>query len=136
MALTDPTRKLKVNHDITEPMLRSMPKAVCEYIRRLEIRLDEQDQLIRRLRTIADDDREEGIIIDPYSTYPIYFAPGNMVRVWVDPGRLAIDIDTREKMTSPKAKGINVSGYGRRASSSIVVQPIASNVVHISGGLL
>jgi len=124
---------MKLDHDMTESMQRSMPKAVRDYIRHLEIKLGEQDDLIRTLRMVVDRKQEEGIIIDPYAEYPIYFKPDTSIRMWVDPGKLAIDIDMRAKSTSPRVKGINVSGYGVAASGTLIIQPIASNVVHIRG---
>lgn len=118
----------------TEGNITKLPKWAQHEIEHLQRQVADRDALIGRLRTVVTREAEEGIIIDPYGSHPIYFDPANTVRLWLKPGKFAIDVSMRANMYGPRMPHLNVSGYGLRSTGMIAIVPVAGNVIAVAEG--
>lgn len=119
------------SRDITPAMRDRMPYPVQTHIQHLERKVEEQDALIKRLRTVADRDCDHGLIVDPHSEYPIYFNPMNTVRFWIEPGKFYIDCRVEWRGGANAQPYLAVSGGGHTCTGFIGIRPNSGNTCEI-----
>jgi len=124
-----------VRRPITEDAIRidKLPQWAQSHILRLVQQLETAEEALRNTKTLGNRDTNVGIVVNPYGDYPLLLPKDATVRFWIEKGDLALDVDMRNNMFSPARPTLHISGYGHRATSSIVVYPSASNTAYIGG---
>jgi hypothetical protein len=118
--------------EITQGMWDRMPRAVRQHIENLNRGVAERDKLIRELRTIGSIDTEKGVIVDPYSTYPIVFHEDNNVRFWVEPGTFYIDVRiAHRRVGAGRPPFLSIAGGGHRCPGFIGMRPNSGNTMEV-----
>jgi hypothetical protein len=124
-----------VRRPITEDAdrIEKLPQWAQAHILRLVQQLETAELALRITKTQGDGKTSSGIVINPYHDYSHVLPWSSTVRFWIEPDVLALDVDMRKNLYSPGVPALHITGYGQRASSSIVVHPSASNCVFIGG---
>jgi hypothetical protein len=124
-----------VRSPITEDAdrIEKLPQWAQLHILRLVQQLETAEEALRNTQTLGDTHTKKGIVLNPYRDYPLLLPKDATVRFWIEPDVFALDVDMRANLYSPGIPALHVTGYGQRASSSVVVYPSASNTVFIGG---
>ena len=124
---------MKADIEATAERIAKLPAWARDHIESLERKVHEADTFITDTTTLAVRDENKGIVVNPYRDRALVLPDDATLRFWLEPAVFAIDVHMRSHLYGPNRPALAISGNGLRKSSSIIIWPSASNVVHVTG---